>query len=449
MVNSERLRVLVHSPYRKTDGLPSGVNNLIEESIPHLERLGCEIKTVRPSPLWYPIQKKDDSDYHLGRGFPAIAKTTDFEVGLAFNKRGARDILEDAKPHIVVCHEPAIPFAAHTLISANPKVEGDKRLVPFIAVQHAGMPDGGVERLTELVRELLIIARRPKLQNFRPTFTPGWVATLKKEFSGWIAVSKGTRDFWKRYNPQEYTVIYNGIEIDDFSPEGEIFDEWKIGNRKNVLGVGRHDRRKGFDDLLRAHKKNIEAGYDEALWLTGGGEMTERLKEIVQAENIPNVEFLGFLSKNDLAKAYRTADIVVASSVGGEGFNRTIAEGRISGTLVVCTDIDGQREAIGVDLAPFMAKPRNPEDLARQIREMLGLPEEYAQELKEKSRKDAIQSFGWETIAGQYITYFDGILSKHGELPVWKGSTRTFASNFPIAGQIFVRDHVERYEKAA
>ncbi len=447
MARSERLSILVHSPYRK--GKPSGVNSFIEEGIPHFERLGCEVKTVRPAPLWYPLERKDDSDYHLGRGVKAPVASTDFEIGFAFSKRKARDILEDARPHLVVCHQPAIPFSAHTLISANPIVNGEKRLVPFVAQFHAGPPPGGVERITEIATEVLARIRRVRFKQFLPRgFTLGWVQTLKRGFSGWISVSEGTANFWYPYTGHEQRVIYNGIDASLFTPEGETLEEWKRQGGKVILTAARHDSRKGLIDLLRAYDLVGKEGYDVRLKLAGEGEMTPKLKEVVEREDIPNVEFLGVVSKHDLAKAYRTADLVVAPSTGGEGFNRTIAEGRMSGTLVVCTDIEGQNEAIGDDLHAFMAKPQNPEDLKDQIIKILDLPRQYAQELRTKSREDAVRRFRWETIVAQHVSYYDEVLSAHGELPVWKGSTRTFLSRIPVAGDVFVGDHPNRYQKA-
>ncbi|MEK7186286.1 MAG: glycosyltransferase family 4 protein [Patescibacteria group bacterium] len=449
MARSERIRLLIHSPYRKINGLPSGVNSMIEESIPHLERLGCDVKTVRPAPLRYPFEKKDDSDYHLGRGVPAIVDSTDFEVGFAFSKRSARDILEDARPHIVECHEPAIPFAAHTLISANPKIDENRRLVPFAAVQHAGMPDGGVERITEFVREILTRAKRVKFNKFfLPVgFTPGWVQTLRDGFSSWSAVTEDTRDFWYKYNPQDYSIIPNGFEVRDFTPDGEIFEEWKTDGKRTVLVVARHDKRKGLDDLLLAHKENVKADYNVKLKLTGRGDMTEALEELVRREDIPDVEFLGSLSKPDLTKAYRTADVVVAPSVGGEGFNRTIVEGRMSGVLVVCTNIAGQKRAIGDELKGLMAEPKNPGSLAEKIRNVLDLPEEYAKELREQSRRSATQDFGWETVSLKRVAHYDQILSRHGQVPEWEGATKTFLSRIPIAGDIFVSDRPKKYQR--
>lgn len=422
---------------------------MVEESIPYLETLGCNVKTVRPAPLKYPFEKKDDSDYHLGRGMHALVGSTDFEVGMAFSKRKAREILEDSKPHIVECHEPAIPFAAHTLISANPKISENQRLVPFVAVQHAGMPDGGVERVTEFVREILTRTRRPELRSLGRSWTPGWVQTIKGGFSSWTVVSKDTGDFWNKYNPQEYLVIPNGFEAKDFKPEGEKFDEWKKEGQKIIFAAARHDRRKGLDDLLRAHKEIVKSGHNAALKMTGNGVMTDVLKEIVEKEDIPSVEFLGSVSKKDLVKAYRTADVVVAPSIGGEGFNRTIVEGRMSGTLVVCTNINGQRSAIGQELEEFMADPKDPKSLAEKIKKVFDLPKEAAADLREKSRQSAVRDYSWETVSAQKVANYDRVLSEHGEIPVWQGRRRTVFGRIPVMGQIFVNDYDGRYKKVS
>jgi glycosyltransferase involved in cell wall biosynthesis len=229
---------------------------------------------------------------------------------------------------------------------------------------------------------------------------------------GRIAVSQATRKFWQGRIPEDYKVIYNGIDTNKLTPNGPKINSWTKDNKKTILFAGRHDTRKGIEDLISAF--NILVSRDQEnlkLKITGKGEMTKALQKRVKKFGLQKlVEFVGILPYEKLIQAYRTADLVVAPSKGGEGFNRTIIEARSCGTLVVCTDIGGQNEAIGKDLFPFMAQPKNSHSLARQIMTVLNLPEAKKQEIRKSGRKEVRVNFGWEGIAKEHIDYYKSLL---------------------------------------
>ena len=444
MISRERqsnLRVLIHSPYPIRTDYPSGVSVFVQELVPHLKELGCVVKTLGPVNK---DRKTDKADYNLGRTLSISAIGTEAEAAITFDKRRAREILMEVKPHIILSQEPAVPNSSHTVYSAIPKDEDERRIVPVIGQFHAGSPPGGLDTLAKFYKVLAKSIRRPKFKYGIPTgLTMGYVKTIETALSGRIAVSHGTAEFWNEMSPSDYRVIYNGIDIDFFTPDGPKFEQWNDG-RKTIFFAGRHDKRKGLEYLLEAFDSLRRVGIDNLkLKIAGKGYVTEHLKEQVRKREIPDVEFLGILSKDDLVKAYRSADLVVAPSIGGEGFNRTIAEARSCGTLVVCTDIKGQNEAIGDDLHDFMAKPSDSDSLARAINKVLNLPGETAREIRERSMQDARDRFAWEIIADQHVGYYDEVLTKYGGRPKW-GEKEGSGFRPPIAGDVFVSDRAKR-----
>jgi len=441
-MNPERrssLKVLIQSPYPIRTDFPSGVSDFIQELIPHLQALGCEARTVGPANK---ERKSNRADYHLGKPIKISAGETKFDAALTFNKRRARQILEAVKPDIIISHEPGVPNSSHTLFSAIPKDEEEKRVIPVIGQFHAGYPPYGIDKLTKFYEILAKMIRRPKLKFGIPAgLTMGYVNTLVETLSGRIAVSNGTRDFWNKMFPGEYRVIYNGIDIEFFNLDVPLIEEWQDGKR-TIFFAGRHDRRKGIDYLIDAYLKLRCAGIDGLkLKIAGKGDMTKILEEKVRKEKIPDVEFVGVLSKENLARAYRTADIVAAPSIGGEGFNRTIAEARSCGALVVATDIPGQNEAIGEDLQKFMAKPFDSESLALQINKLLNLSQEKAEEIRMKSVRDVRERFDWKIIASQHLSYYDEVLSQYGKRFDWRIKPSRLVK-LPLVGDVFVKDKI-------
>ncbi len=158
---------------------------------------------------------------------------------------------------------------------------------------------------------------------------------------------------------------------------------------------------------------------DIKLKITGNGQLTEQLKQKVSKDGLLDVEFLGVLSREDLVKAYRTADVFVSAATGGEGFGRTLAEAMATGTLTVGTDIEGYREVIGPVVAEnkgfaSMAKPHNPEDLARKIAGMINLPDDIRYILGREASAYVKNNFSWDIIADQTVEYYDQVLIEHG-----------------------------------
>lgn len=440
MIRSERINLLIHAPYPLGTGSPSGVSDYICEAIPHLEAKGFNVTTIAPTQHG----QTDKADYHLGRVVPYPVLKTRVPAGFSFNKLRARESLQSIEPDIIVTHEPAVPNTAHTIISAIPKDENGKRIAPVVGVFHSVPPGGKLDLPTRLYGFIAsTVVRRPRFNNGIPVgMTQGYRNTIDRALTRRYAISKGTRRHWEKQVPGDYDVMYNGIETSQLTPEGSTFEEWKKEGRKVILAAGRHDKRKGFDDLLMAYASLRRSGADElVLKITGHGDETQNLMKLIDRENIPDVEFLGFLTREDLIKAYRTADVVVASSIGGEGFNRTIPEARSCGTLVVCTNIDGQNEAIGVDLVPFMAEPSDPQGLAQKIFGILNLPEEGRADLSVRTSKDVRKNFAWEIIAEQNRDYFEKVMDSYGKKPNWHEYQ---SRKLPLAGVVFVSDTAKR-----
>ncbi len=442
MTSTERrsgLSVLIHSPYPLDKSAPGGVSSYVQEFVPHLRELGCTVTTVAPK---VKDRTHDAADYNLGRTVAIEAIGTKLEAGVSFDKSRGRNILAQVKPDIIIAQQPGMPpNSGHTFISAIPKNEAGRRLIPVIGQFHAGEPFGGLDLKTKVFSELAKTVRRPRFRHGLPVgFTDTYVGTIEKAMDGRIAISKGTRDYWNEISPGDYEVIYNGIDIEAFTPEGPRFEEWEDGKKTILFAAGRHDKRKGLEYLVRAFIKLVREGKsDIKLKITGEGTETKKIKELIAREGNFDIEFLEILPKEDLAKAYRSADLFVSPSIGGEGFTRTIAEARASGAFVLCTNILGQREAIGTDFKPFIADPRDKDDLANKIKEILDLPEEKSRELRIRSVEEVRREFAWLVIARKNVSYYDEVLSRVGYPPNWE-NRRSFVNRIPVFGNIYVSD---------
>jgi glycosyltransferase involved in cell wall biosynthesis len=412
IMGKRSLSITLVSPYPFTQE-PGGVKDFILGLKEALIRHKCIVNVIAPGSN--SLAEKGVVDFVLGVSFKVATDQTEF--GASFSrKETAEKIIKTVKPDIIVIHEPFVPSIGHTIISSIAK--GQKR--PIIIGQfHANREDFNwwLNAVEFIVRHFI---RRPILDEKTVLgLSSGYVSTINDNLNGRIAVSEATKKFWQKKLPEGYKVIFNGIDTKKLTPDGPKIKKWqnptspRLRGTRIILFAGRHDHRKGIEDLINAFNILIKDGRDDIkLKITGYGEMTKSLQEMVKKLGITkSVEFIGILPHTGLVKAYRTADLVVAPSIGGEGFNRTIIEARSCGTLVVGTDIGGQNEAIGKDLTPFMAEPRNPLNLARQITKVLNLSDVKKQEIRKRSREDVVANFDWEVVVKKHLDYYRKLLN--------------------------------------
>jgi phosphatidyl-myo-inositol alpha-mannosyltransferase len=182
-----------------------------------------------------------------------------------------------------------------------------------------------------------------------------------RRFAIRCAVSEAARETAVEAIGGEYEVLFNGVEIDRFRDA----ERWpKEG--PTILFLGRHEERKGLRVLLDAF--GILTGCEATgrrmgalgatsvdptsvgspiLWIAGNGPETEWLRRLFPES--PTVHWLGVLSEEEKVKRLAAADVLCAPSLGGESFGMVLLEAMAARTLVVASDIEGYRDAVGAD----------------------------------------------------------------------------------------------------
>ena len=136
-------------------------------------------------------------------------------------------------------------------------------------------------------------------------------------------------------------VVHPGVDIHRFYP---ISKTKKLPN--SVLFVGRVDKRKGADFLIRSLPYVVERIPEVQLYIGGKGKDLSKLKQYASAQGLSkNVEFLGFIPDDQLNLWYNRVQCVVVPSVF-EGFGLTAVESMAAGTSVICTRVDSLRHIV-------------------------------------------------------------------------------------------------------
>lgn len=114
----------------------------------------------------------------------------------------------------------------------------------------------------------------------------------------------------------------------------------------SILYLGRIDKRKGIEFLIRSMPYVVRQIPDVRLLVGGKGCCLEKMKSLVTRLGLErNVTFLGFIPDDQLNSLFNKAQCVVVPSIF-EGFGMTVIEALAAGTRVVGTNVDGIRSTL-------------------------------------------------------------------------------------------------------
>jgi len=140
----------------------------------------------------------------------------------------------------------------------------------------------------------------------------------------------------KKYGVEATPIISSTLKAEDFH-----FDKFKKIDieRPKIVYVGYLRKAKGVDTVINSFCY-LQKNYPNAeLTIVGSGESEQELKEIIRANPIKNVQFLGHIdSREKLNTILRTHDIFCFASLS-EGSPRVILEAMANGINVVSTPV--------------------------------------------------------------------------------------------------------------
>lgn len=177
-----------------------------------------------------------------------------------------------------------------------------------------------------------------------------YVRFAMNRLSDAVAVSIAARDTLEEVvgTALDVTIVPNAIDVERFSQAVR-----RPTSRPTLIFVGRHETRKGLDVLLAAFEL-VSADID--LWVVGDGPARAELETRYGSDK--RIAFLGRVDDEELAIRVRSADGLVAPSLGGESFGVVLLEALAARTLVIASDLAGYRIGAGEHAWYFPAGDR-------------------------------------------------------------------------------------------
>jgi len=203
--------------------------------------------------------------------------------------------------------------------------------------------------------------------------------------------------------------IHNGIDIKtiSFLPREEA--QKKLLNKTPTLVIGtiaEWTKNKGLFYLLETfrdsplgtvfQRRTVLKGLSLSMTLViiGSGENPdkEKMYQFIEKNNLKNVHLIEWI---DNAAVYlRAFDIFILPSIK-EGLPYTIIETMAAGVPIITTNVGGIPEMIDDNVSGILIQPKNSQQLAEKILELINNPE-IAQKMTQKAQEKVVKEFSLE-----------------------------------------------------
>jgi len=144
-----------------------------------------------------------------------------------------------------------------------------------------------------------------------------------------------------------------------------VFSSTNFSPKSNgyALYVGRLSHEKGVQIMLNAWEKIKEI----PLKIMGEGPLIGKLQAFVKEKSIANVEFLGFLAREEYENKIQGAKFLVIPSICYENFPRILSEAYSRGIPVLASRFGSMPELIEEKVTGLTFEAGNSDDLARKV----------------------------------------------------------------------------------
>jgi glycosyltransferase involved in cell wall biosynthesis len=214
------------------------------------------------------------------------------------------------------------------------------------------------------------------------------------------------------------TIPY-GVSTDHFGPSPDeasglrgtlgLSDDTRV-----VLAVGRLVHKKGFEFLVEAAPKILEAHPKLSVIIAGQGDLKTELEERARRHGVgETIRLVGNVPRDELPAYYALADIVAVPSViddagNVDGLPNVLLEGMASGSALVASAVAGIPQAVRDGKEALLVAERDPEALAEAIVKLLR-SKETRDALGGAARARAQELFDWSRVGERFEAVFNSV----------------------------------------
>ena len=372
------MKIALVSPY--DFAYPGGVTNHISSLEYYLTRMGHEVKVIAPASKAVAIFGDRFIPIGRPRSIPTSGSIARITISIRLSS-SIKAVLDKEKFDIIHLHEPFMPMLCTTVL----RLSHSTNVGTFHAFHGWGY-------------------------NFAKPLSTIFLKKWFRKLDGKIAVSKPAMEFVNKHLPGHYDVIPNGVDLEHFFPDVPPIDEFGDG-KLNILFVGRLEKRKGANYLLKAYQRVKEEIPDSRLIIVGPGtRLRHKYEKQVRRNGLKDVVFVGHASYDELPRYYKTADIFCTPATGWESFGIVLLEAMAMGKPIVASNIEGYASLVTHGAEGLLVPPKDEERLAQALISLM-TDESLRQQMGARGKLKA-REYDWKHLAQRISDYYTSILSK-------------------------------------
>ena len=229
--------------------------------------------------------------------------------------------------------------------------------------------------------------------------------TAMEKVRGRIAVSEDARRTMVAHLGGDAVLIPNGVRVSAFASRERL--PGMEADRPRALFLGRMDEsRKGLAVLWEALPAVLEAVPDLQMLVAGPGDIDEARDEMPDGVG-HCVEFLGFISDEDKARALRSVDVYVAPHTGGESFGIVLVEAMAAQACVLASDLPAFRRVLEDGRSGRVFPNLDSAALARGLIDLLSDPTLRREYVRQGDRR--VREFDWDRVVDDVIAVYESV----------------------------------------
>ena len=199
-----------------------------------------------------------------------------------------------------------------------------------------------------------------------------------------------------------------GVDTDQFSLDFRDM-EWRrsVGfndSDKVVTFVSRLVWEKNLQTYVDTIKKLQQSHDNIRAMIVGDGPAKKELEDM-----LPEAHFTGFITGDDLSRAYASSDVFLFPSET-ETFGNVTLEAMSSGLPCVVADATGSRSLVESGVNGFLAPPRDTNGFAECVANITS-DSELADDMGKAARQKAL-AYSWENVNGKLLDNYREALNK-------------------------------------
>ena len=380
MVYLKPMKIGIVCPYNILKG--GGVQEHVRALHAELLLRGYDAKIITPQP-------RDSETLEMPHVI-FVGTSTDFrspthtslQISTSVSGDKIAQVLGREQFDILHFHEPWVPDLSRQILTHSNAIN--------IATFHAKIPE------TIMSRSIVKVV------------TP-YMKSVLKYFHLYTAVSASAVEYARSLTDEPIAIVPNGIDLTSYRQTKKRSSSPEL---KCILYIGRLERRKGVKYLLQAYKILSAADPKVRLIIAGDGPDREKLELLAEDLQLPNVEFLGYISDKQKHELLATADLFCSPAVFGESFGIVLLEAMATGLVTVAGNNSGYRDLMSGLGAISIVDPHDHEEFARRLQLLLNEPKLRA--IWQDWAADYVKQYSYKKIVDSYEQLYLQIMRRHG-----------------------------------